>query len=80
MCYPYDSDVDLEEEEDNDMDMDGVKADEVALASVAAEAVGKDSNDIADALKELDMDHYDDDNDGIPWFFCLKCRMLPISL
>ena len=48
------------------MDMDGIKADEVALASVAAEAVGKDSNDIADALKELDMDHYDDeDDDGI---------------
>uniref|UniRef100_A0A7C9CL02 Uncharacterized protein n=1 Tax=Opuntia streptacantha TaxID=393608 RepID=A0A7C9CL02_OPUST len=62
------ADVDLEEEEDNDMDMDGVKADEVALASVAAEAVGKDSNDIADALKELDMDHYDDDNDGIDVF------------
>lgn len=63
------ADGDHEEEEDDDMDMDGVKADEVALASVAAEAVGKDSNDIADALKELDMDHYDDeDDDGIDVF------------
>lgn len=62
-------DGDHEEEEDDDMDMDGIKADEVALASVAAEAVGKDSNDIADALKELDMDHYDDEDvDGIDIF------------
>ncbi|XP_074285024.1 uncharacterized protein LOC141610705 [Silene latifolia] len=59
-----------EEEEEGDMDVDAAKgADEVALASAAAEALGKDSNDIADALGELDMDNYDDDeDDGIEVF------------
>lgn len=63
------TDGDHEEEEDDDVEMDDKKDDEVALASVAAEAVGKDSTDIADALKELDMDHYDEeDDDGIDVF------------
>lgn len=53
-----------EDEEEGDMDVDSAKGvDEVALASVAASALGRDSNDIADALRELDMDNYDDDGD-----------------
>uniref|UniRef100_A0A803N207 Transducin/WD40 repeat-like superfamily protein n=1 Tax=Chenopodium quinoa TaxID=63459 RepID=A0A803N207_CHEQI len=52
------------------MDAESTKeVDEVALASVAAEALGKDSGDIADAFKELDMEHYDEeDDDGIDVF------------
>lgn len=61
------------------METDSIKADdEIALASVAAEALGKDSGDIVDAFKELDMDRYDDeDDDGTSCvlfpadFFCL---------
>ncbi|KAH9607627.1 hypothetical protein KSS87_014137 [Heliosperma pusillum] len=59
-----------EEEEEGDMEVDAAKgADEVALAAAAAEALGKNSDDIADALRELDMDNYDDDgDDGIEVF------------
>ncbi|KAK9663985.1 hypothetical protein RND81_14G011500 [Saponaria officinalis] len=59
-----------EEDEEGDMELDADKeADEVALASAAAHMLGKDSNDIADALRELDMDNYDeDDDDGIEVF------------
>ncbi|XP_057532181.1 uncharacterized WD repeat-containing protein C17D11.16-like [Amaranthus tricolor] len=55
------------EDDDGDMDLDTSKEiDEALLASAAAQALGKESNDIADAFKELDMDHYDDDDeDGI---------------
>ncbi|XP_021722792.1 uncharacterized WD repeat-containing protein C17D11.16-like [Chenopodium quinoa] len=63
-------DDDDDEEEDENMDAESTKeVDEVALASVAAEALGKDSGDIADAFKELDMEHYDEeDDDGIDVF------------
>lgn len=58
-----------DEEEEGEMDLESIKeVDEVALASVAAEALGKDSTDITEALKDLDMDHYDDDEDGIDVF------------
>nr|CAD1831043.1 unnamed protein product [Ananas comosus var. bracteatus] len=57
-----------ESEEDGDMDMD---EDEVARASAAAKALGQgrcangssSARDIADALMELDMDHYDDEDE-----------------
>lgn len=63
-------DVDGEHDDEGDMETDSIKADdEIALASVAAEALGKDSGDIVDAFKELDMDRYDDeDDDGINVF------------
>lgn len=52
------------EDDDGDMDLDTSKeVDEALLASAAAQALGKESNDIADAFKELDMDHYDDDDE-----------------
>ncbi|GAB4854857.1 hypothetical protein Ancab_023442 [Ancistrocladus abbreviatus] len=57
------------EEDDGDMDVDAAKqADEVAHASAAAEVLGKTSNDITNALRELDMEHYDDEDDGIELF------------
>lgn len=44
--------------------------DEVAQALAAADAIGKSSKsigfqDIADGLRELDMDNYDEEDDGI---------------
>ncbi|KAL9259054.1 Periodic tryptophan protein 1-like protein, partial [Drosera capensis] len=61
----YASDGDCEEEE-GDMDIDDArKATEVAYASAAAEVLGMDSADVADALAELKMDNYDDEDDGI---------------
>ncbi|GMH10507.1 hypothetical protein Nepgr_012348 [Nepenthes gracilis] len=57
------------EDDDGDMDVDAVKlADEVAHASAAAEVLGKASNDITDALRELDMENYDNEDDGIELF------------
>ncbi|GAB2286730.1 hypothetical protein Dimus_021126 [Dionaea muscipula] len=56
-------------EEDGDMDVDDSRqATEVAHASAAAAVLGKNSSDIADALRELDMDHYDDEDDGVKLF------------
>ncbi|RWW87388.1 hypothetical protein BHE74_00003795 [Ensete ventricosum] len=63
---------DSEEDEQVDMDVDDLKdADEVAHALATAEALSKDQGDkgshfqdIADGLRELDMDHYDDEDDG----------------
>ncbi|XP_047335598.1 uncharacterized WD repeat-containing protein C17D11.16-like isoform X2 [Impatiens glandulifera] len=57
--------------DDADMDDDSSKqADEVAQAKAAAEALGKpsktidsDIRSIADGLEELDMEHYDDEDD-----------------
>ncbi|GAB2229484.1 hypothetical protein Droror1_Dr00023627 [Drosera rotundifolia] len=52
-----------------DMDVDDSrKATEVAHASAAAEVLGMDSDDVADALAELKMDNYDDEDDGIELF------------
>eukprot|EP00262_Sarcandra_glabra_P006546 TRINITY_DN18883_c0_g1_i1.p1 TRINITY_DN18883_c0_g1~~TRINITY_DN18883_c0_g1_i1.p1 ORF type:complete len:523 (+),score=124.44 TRINITY_DN18883_c0_g1_i1:86-1570(+) len=69
---------DSENEEDGDMDVDAAKrTDEVAHALVVADALGKTSGnissgnnfqDITDGLRELDMDHYDDEDDGIELF------------
>ncbi|KAL2894604.1 Periodic tryptophan protein 1-like protein [Bienertia sinuspersici] len=59
-------------EHDEEVDTESIKeADEVTLASVAAEALGKDYKDIAEAFKDLDMDNYDvdgGDDDGINVF------------
>lgn len=47
-------------DEDEDMEVgDGEQAVEAAKSSKAA-----DFKDVADALKELDMDHYDDEDEG----------------
>ncbi|URE43054.1 Periodic tryptophan protein 1 [Musa troglodytarum] len=67
---------DSEEEEQEDMDVDTSKeADEVAHALAAAEALSNnqgdkssDFQDIADGLRELDMDNYDDEDDDIELF------------
>ncbi|KAL9257166.1 Periodic tryptophan protein 1-like protein [Drosera capensis] len=57
------------EEEEGDMDIDDArKATEVAHASAAAEVLGMDSTDVTDALAELKMDNYDDEDDGIELF------------
>ena len=61
------------EEDDEIMDADAAKQDDtVAHALAAADALGKTPKnsgtsflDITDGLKELDMDHYDDEDDGI---------------
>ncbi|KAG9450911.1 hypothetical protein H6P81_010876 [Aristolochia fimbriata] len=60
-------------EDDDNMDVDAAKAvHEVSHALTAANALGKNSSngfpDITDALKELDMDHYDEEDDGIELF------------
>ncbi|RZR77819.1 hypothetical protein BHM03_00003018 [Ensete ventricosum] len=72
---------DSEEDEQVDMDVDDLKdADEVAHALATAEALSKDQGDkgshfqdIADGLRELDMDHYDDEDDGTN-FLKMLCR------
>lgn len=64
------------EEDDEIMDADAAKQDDtVAHALAAADALGKTPKnsgtsflDITDGLKELDMDHYDDEDDGIEVF------------
>ncbi|WOL16521.1 hypothetical protein Cni_G25308 [Canna indica] len=63
------------EEEGDDMDVDTSKGeDEVSHALAAAEALSNNQGDksdlhnIADALRELDMDHYDEEDDGIELF------------
>ena len=62
------------EEEDEDMDTEAEKqTGEVAQALSVADALGKTSNnksgtqleDLTDGLKELDMEHYDEEDDGI---------------
>ncbi|KAK9090361.1 hypothetical protein Sjap_023538 [Stephania japonica] len=66
---------DIEDEEEEDMDIDTAKrTDEVAQALAAADVVGKapetgnGMKGIDDALKELDMDHYDDEDDDVELF------------
>lgn len=62
---------------DGNMDVDAAKpTDEVSHAMAVAGALGKASksknsarfDDIADGLKELDMDHYDDEDEGASVF------------
>ncbi|KAK4373629.1 hypothetical protein RND71_009013 [Anisodus tanguticus] len=65
---------DGDDEAEEDMNVDESKGkddDEVVVALSAADALGKatqvaslGTDDITDALKELDMDNYDDDDDG----------------
>ena len=73
------------EEEDEDMDTEAEKqTGEVAQALAVADALGKTSKsksgtqleDLTDGLKELDMEHYDEEDDGISawmiyWFYLL---------
>ncbi|XP_073143509.1 uncharacterized protein [Henckelia pumila] len=66
------------DEEDQDMDFDGLKlgnTDELVNALAAADALGKapsnsklETDGLTDALKELDMDNYDDEDDGVELF------------
>ncbi|WOH03285.1 hypothetical protein DCAR_0622681 [Daucus carota subsp. sativus] len=62
------------EQDDEGMDVEAVEEpDEVARALAAADAMGKSSKsigfeDIADGLRELDMDNYDEEDDGIELF------------
>lgn len=65
------------EDEDEDMDADAEKqTGEVAQALAVADALGKTSNnksgaqleDLTDGLKELDMENYDEEDDGIELF------------
>ncbi|KAK9284757.1 hypothetical protein L1049_023934 [Liquidambar formosana] len=66
------------EEDDQDMDVDAAKqVDEVAHALAAADVLKQTSNktnsganflDIADSLRELDMENYDEEDDGIELF------------
>ncbi|CAA0816714.1 Transducin/WD40 repeat-like superfamily protein [Striga hermonthica] len=64
------------EENDEDMNVDAVsQEDELSRALSAASALGKasksskmESDSLADALKELDMDNYDEDDDGVELF------------
>lgn len=58
-----------EVQDDEEMEDEADKhAQEVQHASALAEVLGKRSDDIADALKELDMANYDDEDDGIELF------------
>ncbi|KAG1342839.1 putative WD repeat-containing protein C17D11.16 [Cocos nucifera] len=66
---------DSEGEEDEDMDIDAShEVDEVSIARAAARALGKGNTssanfqDITDGLQELDMDNYDEEDDGIELF------------
>ncbi|KAG2694320.1 hypothetical protein I3760_08G137100 [Carya illinoinensis] len=66
------------EEDDEDMDTDAtVQADKAAHALEVADALGRTSNsmksersfdDVTNGLKELDMEHYDEEDDGIELF------------
>uniref|UniRef100_A0A1D1ZFD5 Putative WD repeat-containing protein C17D11.16 n=1 Tax=Anthurium amnicola TaxID=1678845 RepID=A0A1D1ZFD5_9ARAE len=66
-----------EGEEDEGMDVDAAKeGEEVAHALAAAEALGQTKGnasfgqmvDLSDGLRELNMDHYDDEDDGFELF------------
>lgn len=73
------------EEDDENMDVDASKKDnEVAIALSSADALVKKSKkrqlaapleeDLADGLKELDMDCYDEEDEGL--LFCSVLRLL----
>ncbi|KAF3321397.1 Periodic tryptophan protein 1 [Carex littledalei] len=65
-----------ESEDEEEMDEDTEKGDEVSQAHAAANALNKDQDgqssvvvqDISDGLRELDMDHYDEEDEGIEIF------------
>ncbi|XP_068643116.1 uncharacterized WD repeat-containing protein C17D11.16-like [Aristolochia californica] len=62
-----------DDEDDENMEVDATKrVDEISHALTASNALGKNSSnnfvDISDALKELDMDHYDEEDDGVELF------------
>ncbi|XP_031474643.1 uncharacterized WD repeat-containing protein C17D11.16 [Nymphaea colorata] len=67
-----------EDGEDEEMNIDATKStDEVSNALAAADALGKSSGykgstgnfeDITDGLRELDMDNYDDEDEGVDLF------------
>lgn len=64
-----------DDDDDNDND-DSEKLDKPAKSPKESEAKFED---ITDGLKELDMDHYDDEDEGIlislnSFFFLLLCR------
>ncbi|KAJ3676908.1 hypothetical protein LUZ60_002632 [Juncus effusus] len=62
-----------EEQDEEEMDVDTSK-DEVLKAMATAEALNKEGKssssllDISQSLRDLDMDHYDDEDDGIELF------------
>lgn len=66
------------EEDDQDMDVDAAKqADEAARALEVADALGRTSDntksqsrfdDLTNGLRELDMEHYDEEDEGIELF------------
>ncbi|OVA09982.1 WD40 repeat [Macleaya cordata] len=68
--------ADSDDEENEEMDLDAAKkAAEVSQALAAADALDQKNRStsfgseyITDALRELDMDHYDDEDDGIEVF------------
>ncbi|KAG6587643.1 uncharacterized WD repeat-containing protein C17D11.16 [Cucurbita moschata] len=66
-----------DEVDEEDMDVEDANDEEIANALAVAQALGKSSettksetkyDDIAEGLKELDMDHYDDEDDEIELF------------
>ncbi|KAF3324006.1 WD repeat-containing protein C17D11.16 [Carex littledalei] len=65
-----------ESEDEEEMDVDTGEGDEVSQAHAAANALNKDQDgqssvvvqSISDGLRELDMDHYDDEDEGIEIF------------
>lgn len=74
LCSKHSDDEIDDAVEDKGMDVDDSKDEEIANALAVAQALGKSSestksetkyDDIADGLKELDMDNYDDEDDGI---------------
>ncbi|KAF5463086.1 hypothetical protein F2P56_019029 [Juglans regia] len=75
-AFDRSGDGDSTEEDDEDMDTDAtMQADKAAHALEVADALGRTSNnmksersfdDVTNGLKELDMEHYDEEDDGIP--------------
>lgn len=75
------SEDDRSEDDDEDMEVEdeAKQSDDASQAVAVAKALGKTSksknsgtkfDDITDGLKELDMDHYDDEDDGsFKWLF-----------
>ncbi|KAJ4822978.1 hypothetical protein Tsubulata_000347 [Turnera subulata] len=73
-----DSGSEAEEEDEKDMDLDAAKeSGEVEQALAVANALGRSSkkhksagnfDDLTDALKELDMDNYDEEEEGVNLF------------
>ncbi|KAA0050205.1 periodic tryptophan protein 1-like protein [Cucumis melo var. makuwa] len=70
----YNSKHSDDEADEEDMDVEDVSDEEIVNALAVAQALGKSSettnletkyDDIAEGLKELDMDNYDNEDDGI---------------